>query len=295
MSDAGLKGVLYMCAFAVMFALVEALGAAMPAGYSPYEVVWGRYLVHLVLTVLVMLALSKSVTLRGSRWGVQLSRSALMLVMPVAFVHALGEASTGWVWAAVWTAPLMTMAWAGRFGAAPLDRWDWVIALACLAGTMLVLRPALPVPLAGAGLALLAAASLAGYILLTAKLGGDAILTSLLYTAIVPFLALSTVMPEVWKPLSLHAAALVIGIGIVGWCGLLALDRAVRLLDPARVAVFTFVAVIAGPVIARETGHTATLVGAGIIAVALAGAAIRAGRFGLHGFRGGRIESDGLE
>ena len=274
----GLKGVLHMCAFALLFATVEGLGAAMSADYSPYQVVWGRYLVHLVLTLAVMLVLTRSIAIRTVRPGVQVCRSAMMLLMPLAFVTAAGEARIELVWALLWLAPLLTMALESRFRAVSFGAPDWIVALACFAGSALVLRPGLDMPLTGALLALLAAVSFAGYMLLTSALRGDSVLTSLFYTATVPFAALSLVMPVVWTPLSARAALLLAAIGVVGWFALLALDRGVRLLHAGHAAVFAFLAVVAGAFIARETGHAATVAGTGIIGVALAVAAIHAVR-----------------
>lgn len=278
LSGAGLKGVLYMTAFAVMFAIVERLGSAMPADFSPYQVVWGRYLVHLVLTLCVMLFMDRSVVIRSARPGVQLCRSAMMLLMPVAFVIASHEARGDLVWALLWLAPLMTMAWESWFRGATFAALDWAGAFACLAGTVLVLRPGPPLAAIGTLSSLLAAASFAAYILLTAELRGDSVRTSLFYTATVPFAVLSAVMPSVWTPVTASAGLLLVATGVVGWLALYALDRGVRLLEAGYAAVFAFLAVIAAALIAREADHAATIAGAGIIGVAVVGAAVRAVR-----------------
>jgi drug/metabolite transporter (DMT)-like permease len=284
------KGVLYMIAYGMLFAIVEALGSAVLADYSAYQVVWGRYLVHLVLTVGVMLVLDRSITVRSARPGIQLTRSAMMLAMPVAFVLAAGEAPVHFVWTLLWFAPLVTMAWERFVRGVSVAALDWTIAVACVAGTVLVLRPAPGTYLAGTVLALLSAVSLGLYISLTGDLRRDAVRTSLLYTATVPFAAMSFVMPSVWRPVSLRAGLLLTGIGVLGWLALLVLDKGVRLLGARHAAVFAFLAVVATALIARETGHAATVAGAGIIIVALTGAAIRAVRR-----PGNRLESKGFE
>jgi drug/metabolite transporter (DMT)-like permease len=280
-SGAGPKGVLYMSAFAVMFAIVEGLGVLLPAGYSPYQVVWARYLVHLVLTLAVMLALDRSLAIRSVHSTLQVCRSAMMLVMPVAFVMAAGAARVGLVWTLLWLAPLMAIAWAKWHGDTSLGAIDWLIALACLAGAVLVLRPGPALALTGTLFALLSAGSFAAYILMTGGLHGDSVLTSLFYTATVPFLALSLVMPSTWTPVTPRAALVFTAIGVVGWGALLALDRGVRLLGSARASIFAFLAVVVGAGLERDTDR-ATMTGAGIIGIALIGAAILAIRRTTH-------------
>ncbi len=265
-----------MSAFGVMFATVETLGSALLGDYSAYQVVWGRYLVHFVVTLGVMLALGRSISLRSAHPALQLTRSAMMLVMPVALVLAAEEAPAAFAWTLLWFAPLATMAWERWVRGVRFATLDWLFAAACVAGTALVLRPAMGTYLAGSLLALLSAASFGVYISLTGELRRDAVLTSLFYTATVPFAAMSLVLPWVWRPLSLEAGLGLVGVGALGWLALLALDKGVRLLGAGRGAVFAFVAVIASALVARETGHATTVAGAGIIGVALAGAAIRA-------------------
>jgi hypothetical protein len=283
--SARVKGVLYMSAYGVLFALVEALGGAVLAEYSPYQVVWGRYLVHLVLTLGVMLVMHKSISICSSCPAVQLSRSATMLVMPVAFVLAAGEAPARFVWTMTWLAPLVVLAWERWFRGVGVGSLDWVIGVACVTGTVLVLRPPPEVFLAGTVLASLSAASLGLYISLTGELRGDAILTSLLYTAMVPFAAMSFVVPWVWTPISPRAGLLLIGVGSFGWLALFVLDKGVRLLGAARGAPFAFLAVITGALISRETRHATVIAGAGIIGITLAGAAMRAVHAGKPHFK----------
>jgi drug/metabolite transporter (DMT)-like permease len=277
-SRAKLKGVLYMSAYGAMFPIVEALGSVLLADYSAYQVVWGRYLVHLVLTFGVMLVLDRSIRIRSACPGTQLTRSAMMLVMPVAFVLAAGEAPVDFVWTLLWLAPLVAMAWERWFRGVSVTALDWTIAVACVAGTVLVFRPEPGTHLAGTAFALLSAASLGVYISLTGELRRDAIRTSLFYTATVPFVAMSLLMPWIWRPVSPKAGLLLIAVGALGWLALLALDKGVRLLGAGQAAVFAFLAIIVGALIARETGHAATIAGAGIIGIALIGAAIRAVR-----------------
>lgn len=291
---ASVEGVLYMSAFGVLFAIVEGLGSTLLADYSAYQVVWGRYLVHFVVTFGAMLVIDRSITIRSAIPRLQLTRSAMMLVMPVALVLSTEEAPTTFDWSLLWLAPLVTMAWERWVRGVRLATFDWMIAVACVAGTVLVLRPALGTYLAGFLLATLSAASFGVYISLTGELRRDAVRTSLFYTAAVPFVAMCFVMPWVWRPLSLDAGLELIGVGVLGWFALLALDKGVRLLGAARAAVFAFVAVITSALIARETGHAATVAGAGIIGVALAVAAFRAVR--RPGDRlEGPIASTGLE
>jgi drug/metabolite transporter (DMT)-like permease len=175
-------------------------------------------------------------------------------------------------------APILTMA-AGRWlhGTA-VSLTDWVAAALCFAGALLILQPGAPLSLQSASLALLAAASFGAYLILTVALRIDSVWLSLFYTALVPFVALSALMPAVWTPVSLRAGMLLVAIGATGWVGLLLLDKSIRLLMPAHAAVFIYVQVVIDALIIHRLDETATVFGSGIVVCGLICAAMSAHR-----------------
>ena len=77
-----------MAAFVILWASVEMLASSALQDYSPYQVVWTRYGVHLVFMMLVWRG-PRHVTLwRTGRPVFQLARALLMLAMPVSWVMA---------------------------------------------------------------------------------------------------------------------------------------------------------------------------------------------------------------
>jgi drug/metabolite transporter (DMT)-like permease len=277
MTDA-IKGALCMSLFGVLWAVIELLGGSLSSDYSPYQVVWSRYLVHILLSLAAMLALRHSLSVRTGLWRVQLLRSSTMLVMPVAFVAAMHAGPAGSVWSMVWLAPLLAMA-AGRWlqGTA-LRGTDWAAAALCFAGAALVWQPGVPLSLQSAAWALAAAASLAAYLILTTALRADSVWLSLFYTALVPLVALSFLMPALWAPVSLRFALVCLTIGATGWVALLALDKAIRLLMPAYAAVFVYVEVVMDALLVRGLDEAITALATGILICGLTWAAIRTSR-----------------
>ena len=52
--SAGRRAMVYMAGFAFFWAVVEALAAGILRDYSPYQVVFTRYVVHMLLMLAVL-------------------------------------------------------------------------------------------------------------------------------------------------------------------------------------------------------------------------------------------------
>jgi drug/metabolite transporter (DMT)-like permease len=232
-----------------------------------------------------MLLTRHSLSVRTGLWRVQLVRSSTMLVMPVAFVAAMHTGPAASVWSMLWLAPILTMA-AGRWlqGTA-VTATDWAAAMLCFGGAVLAWQPGAPLSLPSAAWAFIAAASFAAYQILTWSLRSDSVWLSLFYTALVPFVALSFLMPVVWAPVSPRAFLVCIAIGVTGWVGLLALDKAIRLLMPAYAAVFIYVQVVTDALIVRGLDEAGVAVATGILVCGLAWAEVSVGRRQQKGHR----------
>jgi drug/metabolite transporter (DMT)-like permease len=223
------RGMLFMIAFALLWALVEAFAGLLSRAYSPYQVVWARYGSHLAIMLAIWGWRDPLVLVRTGRPALQIARSLLMLVMPSAWILSLqrGMAPNN-VLAIFGVAPLIMCA----LGAILLNerptRGIWVSAAVVSAGAMFCLSlHGLPSLTAVAG-ALTSAGSFSLYVVMTRMLGGERLRANLFYTALGVFAALSLFVPKFWITPTPHDALVMVLIGALGLLALLALDRAAQ-------------------------------------------------------------------
>jgi drug/metabolite transporter (DMT)-like permease len=225
MSD-GRRSMLLMIVFVALWAAVEVLAAGVLSGaYSPYQVVWTRYAVHL----LAMLALfgwrDPASLLRTQRPLFQLARSLLMLVMPASWIIAMQQGvGVGTLMSIFWLSPLLVLGLAHAFLGERAPWPLWLAAAIGCAGAVLLLGPSGPLELRLLP-ALTMALSYSLYTVMTRPLRSERTRANLFYTALGVFLALSPVMPSLWITPGLRDLAVLCGVGLLGLAGLYALDR----------------------------------------------------------------------
>jgi drug/metabolite transporter (DMT)-like permease len=245
-----------MAASVAAWAAVEAMAAHLARAYSPYQVVFTRYVVHTGL-VLASGWRAQPPPWHTRRLVTQVARSLLMVAMPACFVLATarGVAPSATL-ALFWFSPLVVLALSAPLLGEAVPRRAWLVtALACAAAAAACRPAALP----GAVRALLPAGmavSFALYVVMTRGLRDERTRTNLLYTALGPALVLAPVMPRVWVMPSPRDLALMGGIGAVGLAALWALDRATAAAPvSASAAVAPLQVAFAIALQAVESGH----------------------------------------
>lgn len=242
------KAIVNMALFGGFWALYLAISKFLPGGYSIFEVLWGRYALHVLLTLLVIGPFRGSSLVKTTHLGAQLLRGLLMVVTSVGAVLAATAMSLDEVRLILWLAPFAVIALHRLVRGTSVPRSMWIACVICWAGTLSILRPSFSGDAQSILWALVAAATFAGYQLLTANLRSDPATTSVFYSGLVTLVVMSAVMPWVWKPISGEAALVYLGMGIAGWLSLLFLDRALHALEPGRVVVFGYLHLVAGVV-----------------------------------------------
>lgn len=223
--SAGRRACLIAVAFAALWAAVESIAHLVISQYSPFQVVWSRYAVHLLLMLLVWGWRQPTSLWATRRPAYQVGRSLLMLVMPGSWTLAMAWGGTSsQVMAVFWTAPLLVLALAwGLLGERPSP-----VIVGCaglgLVGAWLSYRPG---HLAGAPLVMsvLMALSFSLYVVLSRPLRTETTRANLFYSALGVFLVLTPLMPRVWRPAPLHDLAIFAAIGILGYGALWCIDR----------------------------------------------------------------------
>jgi drug/metabolite transporter (DMT)-like permease len=213
--------------FVAFWMIVEILGAHLQRAYSGYQIVWTRYVVHLVFMLAVWGWRRPMALLHTRRPVFQLSRSLLMVVMPAAWLIGLSQGvGPRTMIVFLLLVPLLVLLAAARFLGETASRPNWAVAVALAvgAGAMVMLQEHLTVTTLTLPLAV--AVSLGLYIVMTRSLRSENTLTNLFYTAFGVALVLTPMMPAVWVRPDLHDGLVLIGIGLGGFVSLLSLDRA---------------------------------------------------------------------
>jgi drug/metabolite transporter (DMT)-like permease len=249
------RSMLFLALVCVCWPTVELLGAALSQPYSPFEIVWCRYGVHLAFMLLVWGRHDPLRLLRTDRPVAQLGRSLLMVAMPTGWILALHHgAAPNLLLATLGLVPLLTLVLGALINRESAPPATWPAAVAVLVGTALVTQPAAPDLPAATG-ALTGAASLALYLAVSRRLRAEDIQVSLFYTALGVFAVLSLEMPRVWIQPSLRDLGLLICIGLVGWVVLFALDRAADVAPPAAPAPILGLIPLISCLVAQTAAH----------------------------------------
>lgn len=239
------RAMLYMLGFAVMWALVEALAGSVLQRYSPYQVVWTRYTVHLLLMLALWGLRDPGRLWRTSRPGYQLSRSLLMLGMPASWIVATGHGEpAGTIMTIFWLSPLAIMLLAWWLLQERPPAWLWLSAAAAFAGS--ILTHDFELPLSGGDLLLPAAMGLCFslYVVMTRSLRSENVLANLFYTALGVFVSLTPAMGWLWLWPTPGDALLMVAVGVFGFVALWLLDRAAATAPLYFSAPFNFVQIV---------------------------------------------------
>lgn len=269
------RAVLLMLVFVILWAFVEALAARVLRTYSPYQVVWTRYGVHL-LFMFALWGWREPATLWTTRRPLyQLTRSMLMLGMPAFWITGMQPGNGGGsVMAFFWVAPLLILVLARLFLREAIDRWLWAAGAAATVGAILAHGPSGLPPLASLVYPLGMALCFSAYVVMTRPLAREKTRTNLFYTALGVFLALTPAMPALWVTPTAHDLAVLVAVGLVGYLVLLTLDRMAAAapvsLTAPMTSTFVGISILAGFLLGhRQPGHGVLLGLLLIAAVAL--------------------------
>lgn len=252
-----------------LWVVLEALGGQIPGGYSPYQVVWTRYAVHIALLA-VLLGRRSGRMIRTRRPLLQVFRGLLMMAMPAFYITGARSSASADVWAGFWVAPLMVVGLSvPLLGEAPGLRL-WLATGAGLAGALLIARPFSPLLDERAVFPLGMAACFALYVVLTRRLGEESLEARLFYTALVPLVGLSPVMLSVGRVPTPRALLVMALVGAVGLLVLWALDKATDLAPASLGAPFMYTQLLWALVLGEAGRGPGALAGALLVMAACA-------------------------
>jgi drug/metabolite transporter (DMT)-like permease len=215
-------------AFGVLWTVIEIwFGRMSRRTYSPIEVVWWRYTIHLLLSGALWGFTRRRALVRTNRLVFQLARSLMMVTMPGAYIVGLYfGVQTDFMWSIFWTAPaaIMLLSW-WWLGERPSGLW-FGLAVAGALASVLIYGHVQPLSLLSVACAAAMQLSFVFYFVMTRALHEEPIEANLFYTALAPFVVLGLLTPFVWVAPGLHDVLVMTAIGVFGFAALYALDFA---------------------------------------------------------------------
>ena len=179
---------------------MEAIAKELGKRYSPLEISWARYVVHLSLLSVLLTRMAPRDIVRTSHLGLQILRSVFIVLLTVLFfasvrLMALADATT-----ILYAGPLLIVALSGPVLGERVGIHRWTGVLAGFVGVLLIVRPGGENIGWGAAMAFGAALCYAAYSLITRIIGPKVSpAVTVFYTALVGVVPLRLVVPFVWR------------------------------------------------------------------------------------------------
>jgi len=263
-------GVAWMLVTTFFFVSLDVTAKYLVASYPVIQVVWARFLVHLILAALI-LGPRIGFFARSANLPLQIVRSILLLATTVLFFSGVRLLPLADASAIMFTSPILLSILAIPY----LGEWvgprRWAAIFVAFLGALVVVRPGTGVMGAGALFLLGAACCNACYQLITRQLrGADEPRTTLLYTGLAGAVGTSLAVPTVWTPIAIGDWPLFASLGVFGCLGHFTLIKAFQSAPATVVAPFSYAsliwAIVFGYVVFGDLPDLWTLVGATIIA-----------------------------
>lgn len=270
-----LRGIACMLAAAALFVGMDSLAKYLGDHYSPVQLAWSRYSVHLIVLV-VLLAfmgrLTRAELESRAPWG-QFGRGLLLLGATIFAYLSVRVLPLTQVYVVNFSSPLIVTLLAipllnERVGAKRL-----MAAVCGFAGVLIAVQPDVGGLDANLLLPVGMAICFALYQLATRYFAEqDSALTSLLYTAAAGGVVSTLAVPFFWVPINSEDIALFVLIGVLGALSHFALIEAMRSASVSLVSPFLYSQLIWATLIGYwffgDYPTKATFIGAGLVALA---------------------------
>lgn len=221
-------------AFTLAWALMEII--APVTGLSPYEIVWTRYGVHLLVLMLIVGRRPKASVVRTKQPVLEIVASLSMLGMPMCFVFAARHMPLQDAIAVFWTAPALVLGFGALLGQQFGGVRTVIAVILGLFGALLICKPDAAALRPAAIFAIGMSACFALYVVLMGTIRRDAISTKLFHTALWVFVILTLDLPRFWRMPTAVGIVGIVAIAVLGLGGLYLLDAALETTTPAIIA-----------------------------------------------------------
>lgn len=225
-----------------LFPLMNGIAKLLSINYSFEQVVWARFLSHLLL-VLIFLVPKYGLKIITTRLpSVQILMSCLILTSTFLFVVGVKYISVVQASSITFTAPLIVVLIANRILGEQVTRSRIIAVSLGFFGVLIVIRPGTELFHWASLLILVSATFFALYQILLRRVAGiDPPETSVIYSALVGSVVMSLVLPFSWKtPESFVDTALFCSLGALGGFGHYCIARAMTYAPANFVSPFNY-------------------------------------------------------
>jgi drug/metabolite transporter (DMT)-like permease len=260
-----------MCATMVCFTGLDTSAKWLSASLPITQIVWTRYVGASLIALAGSRALSRPVTLRSKRPWLQLLRSTLLFGSTSANLLAVHQLQLSETATISFLTPIFVALLAGPLLGEKVSPERMVAIAIGFLGVVIATRPGTaafqPIVL----IAIAGVACNSGYVLATRKLAGaDTAQTTFAWTQLVGIVALTPILPWVWRqPGSAGAWLIIAAMGVFGAAGHGLLIVAHRFAPAPVLTPFTYTQliwmIISGMVVFGDWPAPATLVGAALV------------------------------
>jgi len=238
------RGILWMLATTFCFMCLDTLAKLLTESYPVPQVVWARYVFHVVLLA-AFLGPRVVPVMRSARPALQLLRSLFLLGATGFFFSGLSFIPLADASAIMFVAPLVVTALSLPLLGERVGARRWASVVVGFLGALVIIRPGGAAMEPAALLVLGAAGCYSLYQIATRQLARhDRPLTTLAYSALVGALAASVVVPFFWVAPDLQGWLMMLGMGFFAGLGHFALIKAFAAAPAATVSPFGYVALI---------------------------------------------------
>lgn len=236
----------WMLAAVATFSLMDAGMKQLAAHYPPLQVTMLRGAASLPFVLVWVLATAGARSIVPVRWGLHLLRGALGMVMIGCFVFALKRMPLSTAYSIYFVAPLLVAALSVPLLGEKVGPRRWTAIAIGLVGVVVVLRPGVDGIVSFPGLMVLLAATAYAIAAVTVSLLTR---TDTPQSMVVWFLAIMAVGAGLaaipgWVPLRWDHTALILGMGLAGALGQIALTRAFMCGDASLIAPLEYTGLV---------------------------------------------------
>ncbi len=266
-----LKGIFLMIGAVACFAFLDSTAKYLNTHMDTLQVVWARYTSAFLLAFIFVNPFSYPGLMRTTRLGLQMGRSLLLLLSTMLNFFALRYLQLDQTTSIIFMTPFLVAVLAGPMLGEWISARRWIAILVGFCGVLLVTRPGFGGIHPAALLCVVGAVCYAIYSIATRLLARtDSSETTLFYSNLVGFVAMSLVVPPFWTtPVRPLIIFLMIAIGALGGFGHYLLIIAHRLAPAPVLAPFVYTQLVwmiaLGYGVFGDLPHAWTLAGAAIV------------------------------
>ncbi len=219
-ADRPLAGIGLMALGVSVLPLMDGIAKHLSADYAVMQVVWGRFVFHLLWLLPVLFLRFSLRELMPRHPGIQVLRGGFLLGATICFFAALKFMPIADALALLFISPMVCTALSPLVLKESVGVGRWLAVAAGFVGALIVVRPGFGVFQWASILALGAGAFHGCYLLATRRLSGSTNpAITLFYTALIGAVAMTLLVPAVWTPPTASAWGWMILMGVLAASG----------------------------------------------------------------------------